>query len=283
MWFVFGVAAMLTIGGSDFVAALAGRRTQIQSEILPVTWTQHTIATVTILFAVLLFDQGSASQTDLVWGVVTGLAIGIGKPLYFAGLSFGSITVLAPITTVLAIIVPVLFALAFDAYPGDLALIGIVLALPAVAVVSSRTPALRERWSTTLVLLIGCLCGVLFGLSAITIGEMTPNAGLLPLLASSSVIWLLLAAASLLTRAGLIASPSTRKPSLLSGGLEGVGVAFIALALQRGQVSVAATLLGVAPVISVILAWLILKERLDPKHKAALLLACIAIALMSTS
>jgi drug/metabolite transporter (DMT)-like permease len=219
----------------------------------------------------------------MVWGVVTGLAIGIAKPLYFAGLSFGSITVLAPITTVLAIIVPVLFALAFDAYPGDLALLGILLALPAVAVVSSRTEAIRERWSTILVLLTGCFCGVLFGISAITVGEMSPGAGLLPLLASSTVIWLLLTGGSFKARAGLIASPAPLKPAILSGGLEGVGVAFIALALQRGQVSVAATLLGVAPVVSVALAWLILSERLDAQHKGALLLTCIAIALMSTS
>ena len=282
MWLAFAIAAMMTIGTSDFAAAFAGRRTTRQVEILSVTWTQHAIGTALVTGAVLLIDPGSADNTDLAWGVATGLAIGIAKPLYFAGLSYGSITVLAPITTVLSILVPVGFALATGEGPGMLALLGIVLAVPAVVMISSRSTGASKRWSTGLVLATAFVCGSLFGLSAILIGEMGEDAGLQPLLAASLIIWLFVTIGTLAARARLITSGPTLRPAVVSGLLEGTGAAFITLALQRGEVSVAATLLGLAPVVSVLLAWLILREHLDLLHKAAILATCLAVVLMTT-
>ena len=143
MWLAYAVAGMLSIGVADFSIALAGRRMERTREILSVSWLQHAVSWAGLACAVALLDEGSAGPRDYLLGIAAGVALGIGKPILFAGLSFATISIFAPITAVVSILVPVGFALALGEQPGAWALIGIALCLPAVVLVSRDGGVLR--------------------------------------------------------------------------------------------------------------------------------------------
>ena len=281
MWLLYAVAGMLTLGAADFSAAIAGRRSGRQTEIFSVTWLQQLTSLLVLAVALTFVDTGSPTGTDLLWGVATGVALGVAKPLLYAGLSFGRISVFAPITAVLTIVVPVAFSLARGERPGALALVGIALALPAVVLVGRDLRGTPARWSPARVTAAAVVCGTLLGASAITIGEMADRAGLRPVLVSFAIALVFISVGALGVRARLLPRRAAATPSVLAGVFEGIGFGLVALALQQGLVSVASALYALAPVVPVVLAWTFLREPREPLHTAAVVLAFVAVVLMT--
>jgi len=73
-----------------------------------------------------------------VWGLVSGLAGGAGELWLYRGLVRGRISVVGPLSAVGAAIVPILLnILCGGALPGWLPAAGIVLGIPAIALVAS--------------------------------------------------------------------------------------------------------------------------------------------------
>jgi drug/metabolite transporter (DMT)-like permease len=242
---------------------------------------QHLVSLVTIAATALLLDSGSPGRVDYLWGVAAGVALGVAKPLLYAGLSFGTISVFAPIVAVVSIVVPVGASLAAGEQPGAWALIGVGLSLPAVVLVSrGHTPA-PGSWSPGLVVGTALVSGTLLGLNALSIGQMADHAGLMPVVLGYVLAGILITGATLAAGEPLLPTRPARAATLAAGGLDGTGFACTTLALQQGLVSVAAALFALAPVVPVALAWAFLRERLAPVQTAAVVLAFLAVVLMT--
>lgn len=281
MWLGYAVAGMLSIGCADFSIVLAGRRMQRMREILSVSWFQHAVSWAGIACAVALLDEGHADGRDYLLGIAAGVALGIGKPILYAGLSFATISIFAPITAVVSILVPVSFALATGEQPGPWALVGIALSLPAVALVSLGGSRGGGAWSISRLLAAAFLAGSLLGVNAIAIGAMADDAGLLPILLAYAIAFVAISAIVLGGREPLLPTRPVRVPTAVAGLLDGGGFALVSLALQQGLVSVASALFALAPVVPVVLAFVFLRERLSAPQTIAVVLTFVAVVLMT--
>ena len=114
--------------------------------ILLLTLRAHAIGLVGLLAVELaIVRSGAPDQTALVWGASAGLAGGAAIWLFYRSLAVGTMSVVAPVSGVTAAVVPVVVGLATGERPGTLAIVGIGVALTAIALAPNDSDAYFRR------------------------------------------------------------------------------------------------------------------------------------------
>ena len=213
----------------------------------------------------------------LPWAVGAGLAGSGALICFYAALAAGTMGVVSPIAA-LGAVVPVVFGFLAGESPSTTALIGIALAL--AGAVAASGPELQGRAGARPVLL-AALAGVGFGVALILIAEGSESDALMTLtgMRATSVLGFVVAALVLRTRGGLTA---VDVPSLavIGGGDVGANLLY-ALASQRGFLSITSVLGSLYPVATVLLARIVLHERLRPVQQAGVTGALAGVVLVS--
>src|SRR6267154_5216163 len=112
-------------GTADFLGGLAARR----AAALSTTVVAQGIGLVLVALAMPLFPAEPPSLVGGLWGVGAGATGGMGVALLYYGLAVGRVSVVAPVTAVCSITIPVVVAMALGERPGSLAISGIALAI----------------------------------------------------------------------------------------------------------------------------------------------------------
>jgi drug/metabolite transporter (DMT)-like permease len=262
------------VGGADFLGGMASRR----SPATRVAATAQVVGLFIAIPAALLVDWDEVGAGDVAWSLASGVFVGVGLALFYGAMARGLISLVVPITAVTGAAVPVVFALIRGERPGTAALIGIVVALVAIALVS-LAPGQASGSATAIPLAIAA--GIPIGLFVVCFSLAGEGAGLWPVALSrigSAVCLIGLALA--LTR-GLKLERVAFKPVCGIAALEVcAGIALLA-ALHRGPVSVASVLAALYPIPTTILAATRLNERLGRIQLAAVILALGAVVLVS--
>lgn len=269
---VLGLLSAVVWGGGDFLGGMLSRGTSVLGVVLVSQIVGMTMA----LVIALAIGETAMLPEDVVWCALAAVAGGIGITSLYHGLAVGRMGVVAPVTGVLAAVIPVAAGILLQGVPGTLVLIGIVLAITAVVLVS-RVPSdgVRDGPSGLRFALIG---GVGIGLFSIFLARMSHGHAFGPLALIRALEAVMLGVAILVTR-----SP-WRAPRRLLPAMTGVGVldmagnSFFVLAVQAGSLAVAAVLSSLYPVTTVILATLVLRERVTRSHAVGIALAVTAIA-----
>jgi drug/metabolite transporter (DMT)-like permease len=226
---------------------------------------------------------GNISHGAVLWGGLCGISQAFGVWWFYAALGAGPISVVSPLTAILVAAIPVGVGLAMGERPGAIAGVGVVLALAAVVLVSREatdedvTPHRFTRkvaWLT-----VGS--GVAFGLNFVLIAQAPHDAGLWPLVFARL-------AASVLVFAIAAISGNLRPPSgtplrlaLLAAVLDvGANVAML-LALQASLLSLAGVLMSLYPAATVLLAIVVLRERVTRWQAVGMVLALISVAMIA--
>jgi drug/metabolite transporter (DMT)-like permease len=234
------------------------------------------------LLALLPWLGGPVGAADLGWGAAAGLAGAAGLVIFFRALAGGVMSVIAPVTAVTAAAVPVLIGLLSGNRIGPSAAVGIALALTAVVLVSAEggLAALRSARPTSLGPAL--VAGSAFGLFFVLLDRTAQTSGLTPLVAAR------LASVALVVVVALSARQSLRvtRPALPLVALSGVGdmsanALFLLATQQDGQLAVTGVLASLYPVSTVLLAQLLLRERLVPAQLAGLGAAVVAVVLIT--
>ena len=215
---------------------------------------------------------------DVGWSVATGVAGVIGISALYAGLAAGRMSVVAPVTGVLAAAIPVVVGIVLEGLPGAEVLIGIGLALVAVVLVSR----VADEGPGSSGLYYALIAGGGLGLFNVLIAQVTPGLVFGPLV--------ILRATQALIIIGFIvvAGAHWRLPVrlvpavLLIGVLDMAGNAFFIAARQSGELAIAATLSSLYPVTTTILAALVLRERIGREHAVGIAAAALAVALIAS-
>src|ERR1700750_1149466 len=141
MGILLGLAAALLYGSSDFGGGLLSRC------LGPVRVTVIGSAAATALaWAVLIISAGPGPNVRAVaWGLASGLAGGAGTLVLYRGLARGQMSVVGPVSAVGAAVIPAVAGIAMGQRLQPLAAAGVVLALPAIALVASAGPTGRLR------------------------------------------------------------------------------------------------------------------------------------------
>jgi drug/metabolite transporter (DMT)-like permease len=233
-------------GAADFLGGFATKR----ASTIAVLVLSGSVGIATVLIALAVLPPMHPRPIDLGWGVAAGVIGGGGLFLFYYALGVGVMSVIAPVAAVTSIAGPVLVGLSIGERPGPLPMIGVILAALAIACVSVTPPSpdatsggvslaasnpSRDIWS-------GIISGLAFGLFFVLIRRASPTAGLWPLAAArgtSVSAWALIA---VITGRTLRAPRPTWPIIVGAGSLDMFANILCLLALQRGMLSVVATL-----------------------------------------
>ena len=270
---LFGLAASLFWGSGDFNGGLASRRSNATSVVIAA----YAVGFVLLIALALLWKEPFPAQIDLFWGGLAGLAGAIGLISFYSALSIGRMGIAAPVSAILTASLPVLFSVFTQGLPTFLQLIGFVLAILAIALISRPERAKGRPEGLGLALLAGCGFGCFF----ILISRVNPSATFWPLAMArfTSVLFLLIMV--WLRRQPIMPKMAVAPYVLLAGILDAIGNAFFVLATHSGRLDIAAVLSSLYPAATVILAALVLRERVNRIQAIGILLALIAVPLIS--
>lgn len=268
---LFGIASATTWGAGDFCGGLATRK---HSAWIVVFYSQA-IGLVLLVFLALLSGERLPTPIDVVWGALAGIAGVIGVGVFYTALSRGNMGLVAPVTGVISTAMPVVFGALAQGLPHPLQLAGFGVAIVAVALISRSG---EGRGTNGLQLAI--IAGVAFGAFLVLIAQTQDNSVFWPLSAArgASVFALLVL---LIARRSLAPPPRNVLPQLLgSGVLDAAGNFLYVLAAQAGRIDVAGALSSMYPASTVILALVLLHERLQRWQIVGVVLSLAAIPLI---
>jgi drug/metabolite transporter (DMT)-like permease len=225
----------------------------------------------------LALGQSWPTGRDLVVVVVAGILGGIGITALYRGLAVGRMGIVAPVTAVLAAVIPVAGGIVLEGLPGPAVLVGIGVAIAAVLLVSrvadedgGGRDGLREA----------LLAGVAIGCFGIALDQLSDGNVFSALSLIRAVQALLIVAVVLATRSAWRLAPRAVPAVALVGVLDMTGNAAYLAAVQVGQLAVASVLSSLYPVTTVILAAVVLHERITREHAVGIALAVFAIVLI---
>jgi drug/metabolite transporter (DMT)-like permease len=278
---LLALASALLYGAADFTGGLATRR----ASTLPVIVLSQLSGLVLLALLFPFLPAATPSRADLLWGVTAGLTGGAGVALLYRALAIGRMAVVAPTTAVCAVAVPVLVSVALGERPGPLAVAGIVLGLVAIVLVSQQTapepaaPGLGAGGRLPAGVGIALVSGVAIGLFLLALAQTRPAAGMWPILVSRSTSVALFGLAALFTRTSL-RLPGVLLLTLGGGVMDMTANALYLVAARVGPLSVVVTLASLYPASTVLLARVVLGERLNLRQVAGVACALAAIALI---
>jgi drug/metabolite transporter (DMT)-like permease len=211
------------------------------------------------------------------WAVGAGVAGSGALVCFYAALATGTMGVVSPVAA-LGAVVPVLAGVLGGESPSGRAVAGIALAL--AGAVAASGPELRGTAGPRPVLL-AALAGAGFGVALVLISEGSRVDAVMTLtgMRATSVTAFAVTALALRTWGGL---GRRDVPSLLAigGGDVGANLLF-ALASQRGMLSITSVLGSLYPVVTVLLARAVLRERLRPVQQVGVTGALAGVVLVS--
>jgi drug/metabolite transporter (DMT)-like permease len=275
---VFGLAASLCWGSGDFSGGLASRRINATTVVIA----GYTVGFVLLLALALIWREPFPAPMDLLWGGLAGVIGALGLIAFYTALASGKMGIAAPVSAVLTAMLPVLFSALTVGLPGPLRLGGFVLALLAIVLISrpERAASGRPQWIG-----LAVLAGLGFGCFFILISRVSLGATFWPLAIArlTSVVSLLVV---MLLRRQQKQHPlsGVRRVALLvllAGTLDALGNAFFVLAAHSGRLDVAAILSSLYPAATVLLAAVVLRERVTRIQAVGILLVLLAIPLIS--
>jgi drug/metabolite transporter (DMT)-like permease len=270
---VFGLASALSWGAGDFSGGLATKR----APVFNVLAIGHGFGLLLLIGLALLWGESLPANADLGWGLAAGMAGGIGLTSLYQALAVGRMGLVAPVSGVITAAFPALFGMMTEGSPGALTLAGFGLALLGVWLVAGAGGAEGGRAGLGLALLAGCGFGVFY----ILMDRAGASAVFWPLAAARCGSLALVLPIALARRQ--LARPERRLlvTVLLAGALDVAGNAFFVLAAQAGRLDVAAVLSSLYPASTVLLAALLLGERVTRPQMAGIGAALAAIALIA--
>lgn len=270
---ILSLAAALGYGTSDFLAGVAGRRGAAASVAL----LESPFGLMAALLGLWLIPWKGPTGAGLAWGAISGLGSGLGILFLYRGLARGQMMVVAPVAGILTALIPAVVGLALGNRPGVSALVGMVIALPAVALVSLQRQGEVDRSGGVPEAL---LAGVCFSLLFIALDRAGTHAGTWPLVPGQGVATIVITAAAVRGRSVRMDWRRLAPLSTGAGVLGGVGNILFLSATGRGQLAVVAVIASLYPAFTVLLARVLLGERMDRIQQLGLVVAALAVILI---
>jgi drug/metabolite transporter (DMT)-like permease len=241
-------------------------------------------AAATALTALIaLVVHGEPATAHWAWSALAGVGSGAGAGFLYRGLSAGRMGVVAPISAVGAALIPVAVGVLVGERPSGLTWLGVCCAFPAIWLVS-RTKDTSESGHPAGVaagFVDGVLAGLGFGVLFAALGQVPEEAGFGPLVLTQAVSVLATIALALALGATWLPRDRSSAAALGIGVLGTAATVLFLLATQTGLLTVAAVVTSLYPALTVLLATLLLRERIGPIQGVGLVLAAAAVGLVA--
>ncbi|MFT2818347.1 EamA family transporter [Leifsonia sp. A12D58] len=292
---VLGLTGALIFGSADFFGGLAAKRI---SALLATA--VAAFAGLVVLLLALPVIGGTWSESAIFWGGLSGVTGALAISLLYACLAVGPMSILSPLTAVVSAVVPMTFGLLQGDRFAPVGYWALGLALVAVVLVGFVPEKGAVRPSiTALSMAVGS--GAMIGAFMILIAQTPDDSGLVPLVmnraVNGTIMFVVVALLALVARArrtqksvspalthGSHRSATVRTGillALLCGAVDVVANFLLLLGIRAGDLSVMSVLTAMYPAGTILLAAVVLKERIAPVQWAGLILALAAAGMLA--
>jgi drug/metabolite transporter (DMT)-like permease len=279
----------LIYGASDFLGGIAARG----MSAIRVTFLNALVG-VTVLLLGSLLVPARWSSGAILWGGLSGVAGSAALILLYACLAIGPMSILAPIMGLVSAALPVGIGFARGERLDLAGIFGIVLGLVAVVLVC-LVPDRRAARASGRGILLAVGAGMAVGAYLVFIDLSPPASGPAPLTASfvvsGMVSGIILIGQRLIRRGPRVTSvgsqngdrsrSSTLIAAIAAGLTDAAAAILFLIALRLGDLSVVSVLSALSPAGTVLLAAIVLHERIARVQWVGLASALIAAALLS--
>jgi len=279
---LLGILVAAGYGSGDFLGGRAAR----DAPALGVLFLAQCTALVGAVVAALAVAAGP-TPADLALGVAAGVANAGGLGLLYRGLATGRMGVVAPVTAVVAAIIPIAWGLGTGERPGLVTLIGVVVAVAAGGVVAREPESADEPASagTRAALGMALGAGFLFGWSFVAFAETGDGSGFWPVLvarvAAVTVVGIVVVVVTRRLRGSVLPRDHPRPLSVGAGALDVLATVLLLTAVREGLVVVVAPLAALAPAFTVVWAWTLLREPVTRPQVLGIALSLTGLVLIA--
>jgi drug/metabolite transporter (DMT)-like permease len=283
---VLALVSAAAFGMSDFFGGIASRRVAA----LRVVLVSYPISAV-VIAVVATFVGGDFSWRSMLFGAASGLVMALAMWWFYIALAEGPMSVVSPLTAVIVAGIPVIVGVLLGERPSVIAYGGIALAIVAVMLVSREPSGTADHTVsgasaprfTRRVAGFTVGSGICFALSLVFTHQIEVGTGLWPLVVSRTVASVIVIAVA--TATGQLAKPprAILGFAALVALLDVVATSTLLYALQAGLLSLVSVLVSLYPAVTVLLAVLVLKERVGRWQVVGMGLALAAVAAIAVN
>jgi len=274
---IYGLSAAIGWGAADFTGGLASRRTGAYRAV----FYSEAIGLVFIILALFVIREPLPNLAPLGLAVFAGALGTTGLLLLFHAMAIGKMSIATPVSALMAATLPVATGMMLAGFPGLLTFLGFMLSLSAIWLIS-REEGNHNRILTHLSeLRLPLLAGIGFGTYFILVHEAAQDSTYWTLLASRIGGVLVMVVFMITRRKNWRVSREVWPLIALNGFLDITANGFYILASQTGRLDVAAVLSSLYPAATVLLAALLLKERLARSQAIGISMALVAIIFLT--
>lgn len=271
---IFALTSAALWGGGDFSGGLAARKSN-QFQVLMLA---ALTGTVLLLVCALGWGEGLPTSMSALWAALAGAAGALGVASLYRALSLGHTASVAPTSAIITAALPVLFGSLTAGLPKTTQMAGFGLAFMGIWLISRPPETEKSTFREGMVLAF--LSGIGFGMFFIFIAQVEKGYVFGPILIARMVTLLI---AMLMLKLRRIPLPAlTSNPlAILAGVLDTGGNVFYLLATQYTRLDVAAVLAALYPAGTVILAAIVMKEKISMAQWTGAGLCLAAIGLIT--
>jgi uncharacterized membrane protein len=280
---IFALAAAVLYGGADFLGGTASRRTATLAVL-----TLSAPFGALVMLAAAVAGGGPLQLGGLGWAVAAGVAGGCGLIVFYRGLAIGPMSVVAPVSALVSTLLPVGVAVAWGERQKPGVYLGALVCLAAIVLISTEWRAAgrpHDRRGTLRALVNGMAAGVSFGLFFLFLRNAGETSGVFWPVATARLAGMVIIL-SVATWKGVrpqwrSTSPRVLAAAIMSGVIDASANVCYLLATQAGLFGMAVILTSLYPGITVLLARLVLGERVQAVQRVGLALAACGVALVT--
>ncbi len=276
-----GLASAVSWGAGDFSGGFATKRANSFGVVI----ISQVAGLILIAAVAVLSHDPIPPARDWLFGAGAGIIGGIGLIAFYRALAVGQMGIAAPVSAVFTALIPVVITALTQGLPPAVQLIGFVLGLVGVWLLARPESEAAHAKEQTIGRPIGfglaILAGFGFGSFLVLIHQANGVSAFWPLLAARIGSLIFLTAIALTTQRQWLPSARLVPFLILVGALDLGGNAFFVLAGQAGRLDVASVLSSLYPGMTVLLAVIILRERLSRWRLLGIGAALLAVVLIA--
>lgn len=270
-------ACALSYGFGDYFGGLATRTSPL-FKVLPITVGTGLVS----LLVAAPFLSADFNHKAVVAGLFAGTCGVVGYIFVLKSLGLGPMGAVAPITALVAVIIPFSVGLFRGERLTVIGSIGALLAMVSIVLVSRSTVDATHPLTKNAAI-FAVVGGFGFAGFLLSVSSAPANSGLSPVIVARSLTMVIFCITALVLWKSIAGKPVDTKRAMASGALDVWGGTTFMLATQRGQLVVISVIAALYPAITVLLARVFLKERLERHQVIGLYGAGLAIVFLTIS
>lgn len=273
---IFSLIAALFYGLADYSGSRASRFANSAS----ITFFGQAVAFVALGVFLAIVKTPVMPLESWLWTTGGGFGGALALVAFYKAMSMGSMTVIAPITAVIGLSVPVIAGVLSGERPSRSAWIGILLATVAVALVADVLDR-HDLPTPPRVIWMAVAAGLGFGMIFVCMGNASHDHGVWPLFGQRLVSVPTVAAIALIQTRSISIPKRVILLSIAAGVLDTSANGLYLLATSAEFMSIVSVVVAMYPVATIFLAMTLDHERLHKSQVVGLLLAITSLVLIS--